>query len=222
MEFGKLFEPIIINGLIVRNRIVMPAMALFYTDDYSFTTRYKAFYRARAMGGVGLMMIGPAAIDRVGSTPHIIGLFDDSQIEPIRTFIDELHKETDAKIGIQLMEEGRYASSRDTGMTPIAPSAIPSPLTGEIPREMTIDDIEGVKEAFAGAARRAKEAGFDYVEVIAAGGYLIGEFLSPVTNHRTDEYGGSIDNRMRLGLEVITKVRRQLGERFSFRHQGIG
>ena len=212
MKFTKLFEPITINHLTIKNRIVMPAMALVYTDNYSFSNRFKAFYRERAKGGVGLMIIGPVAIDRVGSTPFMAGLFDDKHIGPIREFTDELHKDTDAKIAIQLMQMGRFASSSYTGVPPIAPSPIPSPISGEVPREMTKDDIVEVQEAFVQGARRAQEAGFDYIEILAAGGYLIGEFLSPVTNHRTDEYGGPIENRMRFGLEVIKKVRQAVGK----------
>jgi len=215
LKFIKLFESITINHLTIRNRIVMPAMALAYTDKYTFSNRYKAFYRERAKGGVGLMIIGPLAIDKVGSTPFMPGLFDDKYIGPIREFTDELHKDTDAKIGGQLMQMGRSASSSYTGMLPIAPSAIPSPISREVPQEMTRDDIEEVKEAYAQAARRAMEAGFDYIEVLAAGGYLIGEFLSPVTNHRTDEYGGPMENRMRFGLEVIRKVRQIVGKDFA-------
>ena len=215
MKFIKLFEPITINHLTIKNRIVMPAMALVYTDNYSFSNRFKAFYRERAKGGVGLMIIGPVAIDRVGSPPFMPGLFEDKYIGPIREFTDELHKDTDAKVGIQLMQMGRFASSSYPGVPPIAPSAIASPISGEVPREMTRDDIEEVKEAYVQAARRAMEAGFDYIEVLAAGGYLIGEFLSPVTNHRTDEYGGPIENRMRFGLEVIRKVRQVVEKDFA-------
>jgi len=215
VKFIKLFEPITINHLTIKNRVVMPAMALAYADNYTFSNRYKAFYRERARGGVGLMIIGPVAIDKVGSTPFMPGLFDDRYIPPIREFIDELHRITDIKLGIQLMQMGRYASSSYTGLTPIAPSAIASKLTREIPREMTRDDIEEVKEAYAQGAKRAIEAGFDYIEILAGGGYLIGEFLSPITNHRTDEYGGPIKNRMRFGLEVIKKVRQMVGKDFA-------
>jgi 2,4-dienoyl-CoA reductase (NADPH2) len=214
VKFVKLFEPITINHLTIKNRVVMPAMALAYTDNYTFSNRYKAFYRERARGGVGLMIIGPIAIDKVGSTPFMPSLFDNKYIGPIREFTDELHKDTEAKIGIQLMQMGRFASSSYTGVPPIAPSAIASPISGEVPREMTRDDIEEVKESYAQATRRAMEAGFDYIEVLAAGGYIIGEFLSPVTNHRTDEYGGPIENRMRFGLEVIKKVRQVVGKDF--------
>ncbi len=193
----------------------MPAMALFYTDQNAFTDRFKAFYRERARGGVGLMIIGPIAIDKVGSNPYMSGLFDDGQIAPISKFLTELHRETEVRAGVQLMHLGRYASSQTTGVIPIAPSPIASPLNREVPREMTKDDIREVQDAFVRAALRAKKAGFDYVELMAAGGYLIGEFLSPATNHRTDKYGDSVENRMRFGLEVIEKVRRALGKNFA-------
>ncbi|MBI5601948.1 MAG: FAD-dependent oxidoreductase [Deltaproteobacteria bacterium] len=212
MQFIRLFEPITINGMTISNRIVMPAMALFYTNDYTFTSRYKAFYRERANGGVGLMIMGPLAIDRVGSNPFMPALFDDNYIDPIRDFVGELHQNTGARIGIQLIHQGRNASSKYTGIIPIAPSALASPLTGEIPREMTGEDIEEVQGAFAKAALRAIWAGFDYIEIIAGGSYLIGEFLSPVTNQRADKYGGSLENRMRFGLEVIQRVRQAIGQ----------
>ena len=215
MEVIKLFRPIKVNQLIIKNRTAMPAMALFYTNDYTFSERYQAFYRERAKGGVGLMIIGPVGIDRVGSPPFIPALSDDRYIAPIRKFNDELHRDTDAKLGTQLMHMGYFASSRITGEIPIAPSAALNKLTGETAREMTKEDIEDVKEAFAQGARRAKEAGFDYVEIIAGGGYLISGFLSPITNRRTDEYGGSIENRMRFGLEVIGKVREAVGQDFA-------
>ena len=212
MEFIKLFEPITINSLQVKNRIVMPSMALAYTRDYSLNETHKAFYRARAKGGVGLMTIGPVGIDRVGSAPLTLGLFDDKYIEPLKAFIEELHRETDVKVATQLFHMGRYAFSMFTGMPPIAPSAIPSKLTGETPREMTEEEIEEVKEAYGHSARRAKEAGFDLIEILACTGYLISQFLSPLTNKRTDAYGGAIENRMRFGLEVICEVREAVGD----------
>lgn len=212
MDFIKLFEPITINKTEVPNRIVMPAMGLFYSDNYSLNDRYKAFYRERARGGVGLMLIGPIAIDRVGSAPFMPGIFDDAQTAQFREFLEELHRDTDAKLGTQLFQMGRNASSLFSGLQPIAPSPIPGSFSREIPREMTIDDIEEVKKSFADGARRAEEAGFDFIEVVGCTGYLISQFLSPVTNHRADEYGGSLENRMRFGLEVIHAVRASVGD----------
>ena len=211
MEFVKLFEPIAINGLEIPNRIVMPAMGLAYTNDFTLTDRLRAFYRERARGGVGLMTIGPVAIDKTGSAPFIPGLFLDEHVAPLREFTDELHRETGAKLATQLMHMGRYAFSFMTGETSMAPSPIASKLTGETPREMTKEDIAVVQDAYVRAAGRARDAGFDFVEILACTGYLITQFLSPVTNHRCDEYGGPIENRMRFGLEVIGKVREALG-----------
>jgi 2,4-dienoyl-CoA reductase (NADPH2) len=212
MTFDRLFEPVSIHGLRIPNRIVMPAMGLIYTMDYSFNDRYRAFYRERARGGVGLLTIGPIAIDRVGSAPVMIGLFEDSQIAPLKALVDELHAESEAKIGIQFLHMGRYAFSFLSGMTSIAPSALPSKLTGETPREMGLEDIEEVQQAYVRAAVRAKEAGFDYIEILTCTGYLISQFLSPVTNQRSDDYGGTTENRMRFGLEVIARVKKAVGE----------
>ena len=211
MKFIRLFEPITIRGLSIPNRIVMPSMGLGYTEDYSFNDRFRAFYRERARGGVGLMTIGPVAIDGIGAAPFMPGIFDNRNDEPLRTFIDEIHRETETKVAIQLFHMGRNASSLFTGEQPIAPSPIPGALTHEMPREMTLNDIARVKDAFADAAKRAVGAGFDFVEVIGCTGYLISQFLSPLTNRRGDEYGGSFPNRMRFGLEVIDRVREAVG-----------
>jgi 2,4-dienoyl-CoA reductase (NADPH2) len=211
MEFDRLFEPITINGLEIKNRIVMPAMGLLYTFNYSFNDRHRAFYRERAKGGVGLLTLGPIAVDQVGCAPVTIGLFDDQQVGPLKALVEEIHGESETKVGIQLIHMGRYAFSFLSGLTPIAPSAIASKLTGETPREMTREDIKEVQQAYVRSAIRAKEAGFDYIEILACTGYLISQFLSPITNQREDEYGGSIENRMRFGLEVIRRVRQALG-----------
>lgn len=211
MELTRLFQPIVINRLEVKNRIVMPAMGLAYTEDYGFNERFKGFYRARAQGGVGLMIIGPMAVDEVGSAPFMPTLFDDRNNEELASFLAELHRDTETRLGTQLFHMGRYSYSFMWGLTPIAPSPIPSKLTRQTPREMTLEDIEAVKAAFVGAAVRARDVGFDYVEIIACTGYLISQFLSPVTNHRTDEYGGDPERRMRFGLEVIREVRAALG-----------
>jgi 2,4-dienoyl-CoA reductase (NADPH2) len=213
MEFIKLFEPIVINGkLEVKNRIVLPALGLDYTRHYNFNERFAGFYRARARGGVGLMTVGPIAVDKVGSAPSMPQLFDDTNVEPLRNFIDEVHGETDVKVATQLFHMGRYSYSFLWGEKPIAPSAIPSKLTKHTPREMTKQDIDDTQRTFAEAAVRAREAGFDLIEIIACTGYLLSEFLSPLTNHRTDEYGGSLENRMRFGVETIEKVRKAVGD----------
>ncbi|MFH0787274.1 MAG: FAD-dependent oxidoreductase, partial [Pseudomonadota bacterium] len=166
----------------------------------------------RARGGVGLLTLGPIAVDQVGCAPVTLGLFNDQQIAPLKSLVEEIHGESETRVGIQLIHMGRYAFSFLSGLTPIAPSAIASKLTGETPREMTREDIEEVQQAYVRSAGRAKEAGFDYIEILACTGYLISQFLSPITNQRNDEYGGDIEHRMRFGLEVIRRVRQALGD----------
>jgi len=212
MEFSKLFQPITIKGMEIKNRIVMPAIGLSYTFDFSLNDRHRHFYLERARGGVGLMTIGPLGIDRVGCRPFTPGLFEDAQTGPMKELLNELHNESDARIMGQLIHMGRYCPSFGSGEMPVAPSAIPSRLTGETPREMTLEDIETVKDAYASAAGRCREAGFDMVEILACTGYLISQFLSPLTNRRADRYGGAIENRMRFGLEVIQRVRETVGD----------
>ncbi|MBN1883241.1 MAG: FAD-dependent oxidoreductase [Deltaproteobacteria bacterium] len=214
MELVRLFEPITINKLTVKNRIVMPAMGLLFTDDFMFNERYQAYFRERAEGGVGLMIMGPLAIDLVGCAPYMPALFDDRNIPAFQSFIKDVKKKTGVAVGTQLFHMGRYAYSFVTGKKPIAPSPVPSRLTGETPREMTKEDIEIVQEAFVTAAVNAMEAGFEYIEPVGCTGYLISQFLSPFTNLRTDEYGGSLENRMRFGCEVIEKIRKAVGPDF--------
>ncbi len=212
MKHVRLFEPIRINRLAVENRTVMPAMGLHFTDDYTFNDRYSAFYRARAHGGVGLMIVGPLAIDLYGGAPVMPGLFDDRNRKAIEALNAELHRDTKAKIGVQLFHMGRNAPTRlFTGEPALAPSAVRSRLTGEVPKAMTEEDIERVQDSFARAAGRAVAAGFDFIEIIACTGYLVSQFLSPLTNLRTDGYGGSWENRMRFGLELIRRVRAAVG-----------
>lgn len=212
MELIRLFQPIFINKLEVENRIVLPALGLAYSDDYGFSERLKGFYRERAHGGVGLLTIGPIAVDEVGSAPGMPQLFDDANVKPLREFTDELHRDTDAKLGTQLFQMGRNSGSFMRGIQPIAPSAIPGRLTRQMPREMTQEDIDEVHRAFAEAAVRASQAGLDYIEIVGCTGYLLSQFLSPLTNQRTDEYGGSLENRMRFGVELIQKMRKAVGD----------
>ena len=147
MELIKLFQPIFINKLEVENRIVLPALGLAYTDGYGFSERLKGFYRERAHGGVGLLTIGPIAVDEVGSAPGMPGLFDDANVKPLREFTDELHRDTDAKLGTQLFHMGRNSGSFMRGIQPIAPSAIPGRLTKQTPREMTEQDIDEMADS---------------------------------------------------------------------------
>jgi 2,4-dienoyl-CoA reductase (NADPH2) len=206
-----LLTPIKIGPMIVRNRIVMPAMHLNYTMDGRVTAQLTDFYRARATGGAGLLIVGGCSIDRVGGAPFLIGLYDDGFTPGLARFVADVKKDNGAKIAAQLYHAGRYAFSWYTHEQPIAPSPLPSKYNPETPREMTKDDIERVQQAYADAAIRAVQAGFDAVEILGGAGYLIAEFLSPAVNQRTDEYGGTLENRARFGVEVIRRARAAIG-----------
>lgn len=206
----KLFEPIKIGQLDLKNRIAMPAIHHCYTPEGFVNERLLCYYRARALGGAGLITVGGCTVDTVGMGPMMIGLHDDKFIPGLQK-LSKTIKENGAAAATQLYQAGRYTHSMMTGQQPLAPSAIASRLTRETPKEMTIEDIHTVIENIGEASRRTREAGFDAVEVIASAGYLICQFLSPITNERSDQYGGSWENRARFGKEVIRKIREKVG-----------
>ena len=206
----KLFEPVKIGTLELKNRIAMPAIHHCYTPDGFVNERLLKYYEARARGGAGMITVGGCSIDRQGQGPMMIGLHEDRFIAGLKELAGVIQGHGVAAAA-QLYQAGRYTHSMMTGVQPAAPSAVASRLTRETPREMTLADIETVIESYGQAARRAKEAGFDAVEVLASAGYLICQFLSPLTNQRLDEYGGPWENRIRFGLEVIAGIREVTG-----------
>ncbi|TWJ19855.1 oxidoreductase [Geobacter argillaceus] len=209
-----LFQPITINGMEVKNRIFMPAMHLNMAANYVVTDRLVDFYAERARGGAGMITVGYATVDERSGNPTNIGAHEDSLIPGLARLAVAI-RENGARASVQLNHAGRYNHSMLMGgRRPVAPSPIPSRLTREIPDELDADGIGEVVGSFAKAARRVQEAGFDSVEVLAGTGYLISEFLSPLTNQRSDGYGGSFENRCRFGLEVIQAVRRAVGDSF--------
>lgn len=205
-----LFDPLNVGALELKNRICMPAIHHCYTPGGLVNARLIKYYETRAAGGAALLIIGGCTVDVVGGGPLMIGLHDDRFIEGLKDLTTAV-KAAGASVAAQLYQAGRYTHSAFSGQQALAPSAIASRFTRETPREMTLEDIETVIANFAAAALRAKQAGFDAVEVIASAGYLICQFLSPVTNQRRDHYGGSWDNRCRFGLEVISRVRSKVG-----------
>ncbi len=214
MKFLHLFSPIEINTLKLSNRIVMTAMHLGYTPEGEITDRLIEFYRKRAQGGVGLIIVGGCLVDEYGGMKDMIGLNEDRFIPGLQRLTSTIKKEG-TPIAAQLYQAGRYThSSMIGGRKPFSASAVRSRLTGETPRALELDEIPMVQQSFAEAAIRAKKAGFDAVEVLASAGYLISQFLSPITNLRKDRYGGSLENRMRFGLEVVEKVREAVGPDF--------
>ncbi|MGM0403846.1 MAG: FAD-dependent oxidoreductase [Thermodesulfobacteriota bacterium] len=212
--YRNLFSPIRINSLEIKNRIAYPALGLLYSHDRKLNDRYVEFYRERARGGVGLLTVGPVGVDFIGSGVLVLGIDTDEAV-PDFSALTRIIKDEGARAWIQLFHAGGYSHPiLIDGQQPIAPSAVYSRYSRTTPKEMTPEDIEMVQQSFAASAVRAKEAGFDGIEIIASAGYLLSQFLSPVKNLRTDAYGGSFENRLRFPVELIGRVRRAVGPDF--------
>ncbi|MGB9735815.1 MAG: FAD-dependent oxidoreductase [bacterium] len=212
--FKTLFSPIKINKLEIKNRIVFPAMHLNYTPEGYITDQMKAFYETRAKGGVGLIVVGGCTIDEVGGGHFMVRLDTDDFIPGMADLANTLHS-YNTKVFAQLYHAGRYVASwMINGKTPVSASAVPSRLTNETPKPLTIDEIKQIQQYYVDASLRAKKADMDGIEILASAGYLICQFLSPLTNQRTDEYGGTFENRMRFGIEVYKKIREAVGDDF--------
>ena len=207
----RLFTPLKIKDLEIRNRIVMPAFGLAYTPERKVNQKLLDFYQARAQGGCGLIIVGGVGIDFVGGGPMMLGIDDDSFIPGYEKLAEVVHRHG-AKLFLQLFHAGRYQFSFLIGQKAVAPSPVKSRYTKEEPRELSKEEILEIEDKFAQAALRAKKAGADGVELIGSAGYLINQFLSPITNQRTDEYGGSFENRARFVLETIEKIREKVGD----------
>jgi 2,4-dienoyl-CoA reductase-like NADH-dependent reductase (Old Yellow Enzyme family)/thioredoxin reductase len=213
--FKNLFSPIKIHSMEVKNRIFMPPMGTMYAKiNGEVTDRLIAYYVERGKGGVGCIVVEFTNVRRDGNTNDLANtaLYDDGLIPGYRKLVDAVHG-TGTKIAIQLAHAGRRAHSKVIGEIPVAPSPIPR-LNGEVPRELTIDEIQAIIEDFARAAARAQKAGFDAVNLHMAHGYLINQFLSPRSNHRKDQYGGDLEGRSRFAIEVLRRTRDKVGEDF--------
>ena len=215
MKLTKIFEPITINKTEFKNRMVVSAMVTNYcNEDGTPTEKFMAYHEHKAKGGYGIIITEDFAVTRTaGASKTLAGLWEDRQVEPWRVFTDRIHK-AGAKTIAQIYHAGRETSSQITGEQPIAPSAIKDPTMPEAPREMRIDEIHDLEKSFVDAALRAKTAGFDGVEVHGAHGYLINQFVSPFSNKRCDEYGGTTENRTRFPREIIQAIRLAAGEDF--------
>lgn len=216
-----LFRPLCLRSVTLRNRLVVSPMCQYSCEagDGLATEWHRVHLSTRAVGGAGLVFTEAAAVAPEGRiSPQDLGIWSDAHgevLEPIVAFA----KAQGAAVGIQFAHAGRKASmvrpwerpralaDAEGGWTPMAPSPIPFGDSFRAPREMSVGDIAATVRAFAQAAERARRAGFDVIEVHAAHGYLIHEFLSPLANHRTDRYGGSFENRARLALEIVDAIR---------------
>lgn len=212
MNYQTLFSPIRIGSLELENRIISSAIHLQYAQDEDLVSdRLVEYYRRRAGSGVGLIIVGGCAVDREGHSEKMLTLAREEAEPGFRRLTEAVHREG-GRIAAQLYHSGRYAhSDNNGGAQAIAPSPIPSTYTGQMPREMTKEDIRHVIDCFCTAARRARDVGFDAVEIIGSAGYLICQFLSPITNRRGDEYGGSFEARARFGQELVAAVRQAVG-----------
>ncbi|WP_341212539.1 NADPH-dependent 2,4-dienoyl-CoA reductase [uncultured Limimaricola sp.] len=205
-DYPKLLSPITLGGLTLPNRVLMGSMhtGLEETGDWD---RVSAFYAARARGGVGLMVTGGMAPNREGGVyPGAAGLFTEADIANHARVTSAVHA-AGGRIAMQILHAGRYAYSKHC----VAPSAIRSPISAFTPTALDEDGIETQIADIATAAARSVEAGYDGVEVMGSEGYFLNQFLAPRTNRREDRWGGSLENRMRLPVEVVARVRAALG-----------
>ena len=215
---ADLLTPISFAGLSLRNRIVMPPMwSSQATPEGHVTDAIIEYHRLRAAAGCGLVIVEHSFVEPVGrNSATQIGICADDMMPNLGRLASAIKNEG-AVAALQISHAGsRVAPGALKGMRPVAPSAVRHPYdpAGEIPDELTKSRLCEITRAFASAARRAQNAGFDAVEIHAAHGFLLSQFLSPLTNRRSDEYGGSPENRMRMHLDVLKEVRWCVGARF--------
>ena len=222
---AHLFEPLKLRDVVLHNRIGMPSMCQYSAHDGIANDWHDVHYRSRAVGGAALINLEATAVAPAGRiSPRDLGLWNDEQIEPLAR-IARFAKAQHCALGIQLAHAGRKASG-GTGWQPARtlsadeggwPVVGPSPISfGEgyaVPQQLSIEQINEVIAQFAASTWRALDAGFNVVEIHGAHGYLLHQFLSPLANQRTDNYGGSFENRTRLVREVIAAVRSEWPER---------
>ncbi|HBE76799.1 MAG TPA: NADH:flavin oxidoreductase [Firmicutes bacterium] len=212
---NNLFKPLTVKNVVIPNRATVSAMVTNYCNpDGTATERYLAYHEAKAKGGWGLIITEDYAITPAGKGfSNVAGLWCDEQIKSHSELPKRVHQ-YGSIILAQIYHAGRQTSSPVTKQIPVAPSPVPDPFSYEIPRELTISEIEEIIEQFGDCAYRAKTCGFDGIELHGAHGYLIAEFMSSYSNKRTDQYGGRLENRLRFPLEVIHNVRKKCGADF--------
>ena len=210
----NLLDPISIGKLQLRNRIVMPPMATNLATPEGEVTDALINHYAQRASGLGLLVTEHSYVSFEGRlSRNQLGMYDDKLVKGLSKLTTEIHKKG-TPIMAQINHAGGRTTSKVIGTQPVAPSAVCVPECTEVPRELKSSELESIVEAFRQAARRAVRAGYDVVEIHGAHGFLLNEFMSPLTNKRTDEYGGSLENRMRFPLMVVEKVRKELGAQF--------
>lgn len=212
----ELFTPHNIGTCTIPNRLIVPAMVMnLCTEDGFITERYIKYMEEKAKGGWGLLITEDYGVNKHAKGYRCIpGLFKDEQIEGNRKLTDTIHQ-YDSKIFAQIYHAGRQSRHLVNGnVQPVAPSAIKDTFCLDMPKELTKEEIHQIVKDFGSTARRVKESGFDGLEIHAAHGYLICEFLSPFTNKRVDEYGGCFENRVRFLDEIYAEIRKNVGPDF--------
>jgi 2,4-dienoyl-CoA reductase-like NADH-dependent reductase (Old Yellow Enzyme family)/thioredoxin reductase len=211
--YPHLFTPLSIGTMTVKNRLLMSAMSInFGVDQNGFVTdQLTAYFEARARGEVGAMLVGGGAIHPTGiELPELPKLWDDACIPSLARMVAAM-RPYNVRFGVQLMHGGRQSYHDQK----VAPSPIPAPAVVKgIPRELSVAEIHELVAAFGDAARRCREAGFDFIEVHGAHGYLINQFMSPNANQRGDQYGGRFDNRIRFLRELLRDIKAKAGADF--------
>lgn len=194
-----------VKSMALRNRIVMPPMCMYSAETDGIANEFHfTHYTSRAVGGVGLIIMEATGVLPWGRiSDHCLGLWNDEQAEALKPIVAACQRQG-AKVAIQLNHAGRKCEAQEKIIE--APSAIPFSQDSQVPREMTKEDILETVNAFRSSAEWAAKIGFDAIEIHGAHGYLISEFLSPLTNHRTDGYGGSTENRCRILIEILTAI----------------
>jgi len=231
---SHLFSPLTLRDLTLENRLVVSPMCMYSAEDGNATDWHLIHLGGLALSGAGLMMLEATGVEPEGRiTAECLGLWSDENEAALARVLHAVRQYSSIPIAIQLAHAGRKASSRapwdggqlrtvnEGGWQPVAPSAIPHLDSEAAPAELDLAGIERIREAFVESALRAARLGIDAVELHCAHGYLMHQFLSPLSNRRTDQYGGSLENRLRLPLEIFDDVRaiwpadRPLGVRIS-------
>jgi 2,4-dienoyl-CoA reductase-like NADH-dependent reductase (Old Yellow Enzyme family)/thioredoxin reductase len=214
-NYVHLLSPGNIGTMRLKNRIVMPPMVRnFATTDGVITQSLIDHYAARAKGGAGLIIVEASYVQASGRVWHQgIGIDDDRHIPGLGSLTDAV-KQWGSKIQIQLVHGGRQSTSAVSKLPVVAPSAVPCPVTGSFPRELSMQEVADLIEAFAQAARRAKIAGFDGVELHGAHGYIMSQFFSAHVNRRGDKYGGDLKGRATIAIETIQRIHQLVGDSY--------
>jgi 2,4-dienoyl-CoA reductase (NADPH2) len=212
-QFKNLFRPIKIGEVELKNRIVMLAVTTGYVEAGNMVSdRLITFFSERAKGGAGFIIVPFTPVDI--ASPMEPGLYHDRFLPGARSLVDAVHAHG-AKIAAQLLAQYHWVISEGCPAELVAPSPVLNRVVGATPRVLSVEEIHQLVEEYGEAGRRARKAGFDAIELPLGGGYLLSRFLSSCTNKRSDEYGGSLQNRMRLPLEVIENIRKKVGEDYT-------